>query len=78
MQGNVVPKSSEQLGALWQRKPALQMNSGGCTAEILPPKSTSWVRDWLAGIQPGLEQIWAEATDETRRQAKEKALGRPA
>lgn len=36
MQGNVVPRFSQQLGALWQGKPALQMNLCGWAAEILP------------------------------------------
>lgn len=40
MQGNVVPDSSKQLGALWQGKPALQMNFGGWAAEILPREPT--------------------------------------
>jgi len=57
MQGNVVPNSSKQLGALWQGKPTLQMNRGSWAVEILPRKPTFWVRDWLARMQPGPQQI---------------------
>ena len=49
MQGNVVPNSAEQLGALWQGKPALQMNLGGWAAEILPRKSMFWVGNHWQG-----------------------------
>lgn len=38
MQGNVVPSSSQQLGAFRQGKPALQMNLGGGAAASLPRK----------------------------------------
>lgn len=74
MQRNVGPHSSKQLGALWQGKPALQMNLGGWAAEILPGKPTFWGRDWLADVLPEPEKIRAEAPGETRRRAKESVL----
>lgn len=36
MQGNVVPNSAEQLGALWQGKPTLQMNLVAGLVKFLP------------------------------------------
>lgn len=36
------PNSAEQLGALWQGKPTLQMNLGWSAEEILPRKSMFW------------------------------------
>ena len=49
MQGNVVPNSAEQLGALWQGKPTLQMNLGGWAEEILPRKSMFWLGNHWPG-----------------------------
>lgn len=53
----MVPNSAEQLGALRQRKPALQMNLGGWAAEIRPRKSMFWVGNCWPGCSVARENV---------------------
>lgn len=67
IQGKAVPRSSRQLGVLWQEKLPWQMNLGGRAAE-LPPRKLFCVWNLLGG-PPRLGQ-----SDMGRRRAKENAL----